>query len=160
MGSEQGSLEHPTQKEGLGHVLNSKNHHTDGNENPVAEEACENIVILDANYSTVDLVEELKEAERVEQDSHMKLLVFIAFGRASDAVGPQVRNIVDGSSPKHNDAHDHDVPDSHTINLAPNYASNDLSVFGGWSLLHNVCKRRGGSQGKSSHSIHDHVDPE
>jgi len=141
-----GGLEYPLEEESLSTVLDSEDEYAHGNEDPVAEEASEHVVIFDADHSAVDLVEKLKEAEGVEKDRHVELFVDVTFSGSSDVVGSQVGNVVHSLATEHDNAHDEDVPDSHTVDLAPDYTADNLGVLGSGTLLHNVREWRSGGK--------------
>jgi len=121
----------------------------------------EHVVLFNSILSAVDLVEELQEDENGENVSHVSQL---CFSRA-------IRSCFSGSSvpcvwfqtsycwSEEDYAHDdHEVPETQTENLPP-YCCWQYYLVPVWLTSDNRLLRWLGTEGKSSHGVHDNIDP-
>lgn len=90
----------------------------------------------------------------------MQFLVNITLRGASYTVRSKIRNVVNLAATKHYNAHYHNIPKGHSINLPPNYAADHFCISLGRTLFHYGGEWGSSGKSKSRHRIHDHINPE
>jgi len=153
--------------------LDGKSGEQDDNEHPVVEKVGENVVFALSKLAGVDLVEQLHEDEGLENYRvHENLLSGLLYDPALTKVGfnllkggvEGIRLIVNDvehfATPEEEDEKDDDLEDSLANDVSPHDGvDNHVSLSGG--LADKNCIAGGlSSEGKSSESVHDQVDPE
>jgi len=148
----------------------------DGNEHPVVEEACENVELTLAEFARVDLVEQLQEDERLEDDgvhehlrrrlllnpAHLKRTLWVLYDflfRRVEGVTLQIRNAEDVATLEHEDKEDDDLVDSLHDDVAPHDSIDNHIVLVGRLAIKNAFVGRLGGKGQRCEGVHDEVDP-